>query len=525
MHRAAVLPSLRAKPLVLITTLLTTLTLPLISFPDIAHATTCGITCTYSDPWGTQEVSASGWIGGSGVPIYSNGPLAPDGPSPDTYNYINNINGDSTQTGIEWQCVELVNRLYITKGWTTSTWSGNGGQLYDNAPGNLTKELNGSITSLSPGDALVLQNSSFGHAAVINTYNSSTGAIQIASQNTNQVYDGSSFTLSGSTISKASGSWAGYTIKGVVHHPTATPTHLYQFYVSGGAWNAYDVSADTGITITGNPASAGLGAEWARGSNNHLYQFWLSGTTWNYADLTGATNVGISGDPVPDSSGQVWARDTNNHFRQFYISGGSWHAADITGATSIAISGNPAIGNGAEWARGTNNHLYQFYVSGSSWVSADITTQVNVGLAGDPYVGNGAEWARDSNSHLRQFYVSGGTWHAADLTAAVNVGIAGDPIPDSSGQAWVRDSNNHFRQFYVSGGAWHAADITGATGVGIKGNPTLGNGAEWARGSNDHLYQFYVSGSWQAADVTSGGAGVGITTNPAVDTIGEFGAS
>src|SRR5256885_2995710 len=81
---------------------------PLLSFTGTAHAI-CGNTCTYSDAWGTQEVAGSSWMSGNGVPIYSNGPLAPGGPSPDTYNHINNINGTSTTTGIEWQCVELVN--------------------------------------------------------------------------------------------------------------------------------------------------------------------------------------------------------------------------------------------------------------------------------------------------------------------------------------------------------------------------------------------------------------------------------
>src|SRR5262245_10271044 len=125
MHLAISLRTLRPKSLALLMASLAALTIPLMSFPEMAGAI-CGTNCTYSDPWGTQEVAGAGWMGGNGVSIYSNGPLAPTGPSPDTYNHINNSNNVSTTTGIEWQCVELVNRLYISKGWITNTWSGNG---------------------------------------------------------------------------------------------------------------------------------------------------------------------------------------------------------------------------------------------------------------------------------------------------------------------------------------------------------------------------------------------------------------
>lgn len=205
------------KTSVFIMTLTATTLLPMLANPSTAHATTCGITCTYSDPWGTQEVAGSGWLNGSGVPIYSNGPSAPGGPSPDTYNYINNANGASTQTGIEWQCVELVNRLYIAKGWITSTWTGNGNQLYANAPTSLTKQANGSITNLAVGDVLSMSNGSgFGHAAVVNSVSGSS--VTIASQNTNVVYDSTSFTISGGTISTT---WSGYSVIGVIHAPTS----------------------------------------------------------------------------------------------------------------------------------------------------------------------------------------------------------------------------------------------------------------------------------------------------------------
>jgi CHAP domain len=121
-----------------------------------------------------------------------------NGPSPDTYNYVNNVNNASTQSGIEWQCVELVNRLYLTKGWTTSTWSGNGNQLYGNAPTGLTKEPNGSVTYANSGDVIGMSKGTGpGHVAIVSSVSGNSWTI--ASQNTNIVYD-TGFGLSSGTI-------------------------------------------------------------------------------------------------------------------------------------------------------------------------------------------------------------------------------------------------------------------------------------------------------------------------------------
>lgn len=179
----------------------------------IAHARG-GPSNTRADAWGTPEVAASAWLTslGGGVTIYSNGPqvtYTPDKPN-------NTVNG--VVSGEEWQCVELVNRLYLTKGWITSTWKGNGAQLYGNAPSNLKKEPNGSITYLSPGDVIGFGGGygNFGHVAIVNAVNGS--AVQIASQNTNSVFD-SSLTLQNGWL--ASPAWTGnyYSIQGVIHHP------------------------------------------------------------------------------------------------------------------------------------------------------------------------------------------------------------------------------------------------------------------------------------------------------------------
>ena len=132
---------------------------------------------------GTLELAADGWLGGAsgGVPVYSNGTLA------------TNDNGESYVTiasrrifaGTKWQCVELVNRLYLSKGWITSTWFGNGDTLKDHIPKGLTWEANGSITYLNPGDVVTMGGAGGGHAAIVNWV--VDGKIQLINQNTSSV--------------------------------------------------------------------------------------------------------------------------------------------------------------------------------------------------------------------------------------------------------------------------------------------------------------------------------------------------
>jgi hypothetical protein len=98
-----------ANPLILIAGLLTASLSPIFVTTGIAHAS---ITNTRLDSCGYQEVAQGGWLNNYGVFIDSNGPTSGDC-TPITNNSVKNINGQSTTTGEEWQCVEMVNRLYL----------------------------------------------------------------------------------------------------------------------------------------------------------------------------------------------------------------------------------------------------------------------------------------------------------------------------------------------------------------------------------------------------------------------------
>jgi len=61
-----------------------------------------------------------------GCAIYSNGQDEGSGARCGGTNYVTNQYVTHVKTGREWQCTELVNRLYLTRGWTRSFRSGNG---------------------------------------------------------------------------------------------------------------------------------------------------------------------------------------------------------------------------------------------------------------------------------------------------------------------------------------------------------------------------------------------------------------
>jgi hypothetical protein len=168
----------------------------------------------------------SEWLGGGGVNICNNGPSIND----DYGHSCVSVSGAPQSTncptgtvyaGEEWQCVELVNRLYLTKGWIKSTWWGNGSTLIYHLPSGLTYQLNGSISYINPGDVITFTDSSdsAGHAAIVNSV--VNGTINIINQNAPLNSSGyiSRGSLSGGNAYISMHGWAGFTVQAIVHGP------------------------------------------------------------------------------------------------------------------------------------------------------------------------------------------------------------------------------------------------------------------------------------------------------------------
>jgi hypothetical protein len=215
-------------------------------------------------------LSGSSWLGGGGVNVMSNGADEGTGASCGGTSYVNGV-----VAGSEWQCVELINRLYLTKGWIRSTWHGNGGRsspgaadsLYDEAPAGLSKQPNGSISYVGPGDEVsidIYESGSFvadGHALIVNTAGRvSSGSVPLVSENSGSPSDATpqiDGTLSGGTLTIPGGGGWSYTVIGVVHAPGGGAPGDGSFVQVAGSAAIYRIAGDAPLYVSNWSAFGG----------------------------------------------------------------------------------------------------------------------------------------------------------------------------------------------------------------------------------------------------------------------------
>jgi hypothetical protein len=215
---------------------------------------------------GTVLLAGSAWLGGHGVNVMSNG--ADEGLGTDCSSQRSYVNG--VLAGDEWQCPELVNRLYLSRGWIKATWPGDAGQpMWNNTPGNLSKQANGTVSRLAPGDVVIINvfdngTADGGHVLIVNDSSEiSSGTVDLVSQNSGAPGDAEphvSATISAGKVSVGGGGggWTYQTI-GVVHAPTTSqpppppPAHRTADDVNG------DGKADVCMVTGVNGATTGSG--------------------------------------------------------------------------------------------------------------------------------------------------------------------------------------------------------------------------------------------------------------------------
>jgi hypothetical protein len=175
---------------------------------------------------GSVLLPGTDWLDGGGVNVYSNGSdegtLAQCGGT-------SSVGG--AESGEEWQCVELPDRLYLTKGWISRTWEGNAGyEFFNDAPPGpggvpLLKQRQGSITYVGPGDVIDILLGKDGHVFVDNDPGPiSNGVLHLVSQNSGTPSDADpehDATISDGSVHIAGGD---YTVVGVIHAPNPLPT-------------------------------------------------------------------------------------------------------------------------------------------------------------------------------------------------------------------------------------------------------------------------------------------------------------
>lgn len=415
------------------------------SLGDGAHVS-ASASDTRSDAAGTLELSGSSWLSGNGVDIYSNGSSAANDQGASCV-VMAGAPGDSHCTqghvygGELYQCVEMINRLYMTRGWTSGTWWGDGNTIKNNLPTGLTFEANGAITYLNPGDVITLDDGGSGHAGVISSISGTT--VNIANQNTGNVW--SSATLSNSNKTLTMSGWAGYTIQGVVHHPSGSgggsaPLHIGEL-TTGGSYKTKEGSLTNGWVTMSNDSATQI-----------MQDGTLSGMIWQggfYVKQGALTNswvteanpgTALSGS-ISDASGTTPIRIglvLNDH--TFWVReglSGNW----VMQATNTAVgyvSGNRIAAlktNGDFWVKeGANDTSGWILENGSvsqGAISGGTGGLIGVLIGGTLLVKQGSlssGWVTEQGS-LSSFQLSNG-----NATTGPRIGVI-----DTSNNFWVKD--------------------------------------------------------------------------------------
>ncbi len=160
----------------------------------------------YGSREGSVLLSGSSWLGGKGIPVYSD---------------------NGTDYGGSYQCVDLVTNLFRDRGWIKGSWWGNGGgsdSLFYHLPAGVTGEAQGHITKLVPGDAVCMNvlnhgvADEYGHVVVVNQIVKCSNGymVQFVNQNSPTVYTYGTLSPNGVLTMNAAGSQT-YGIIGVCH--------------------------------------------------------------------------------------------------------------------------------------------------------------------------------------------------------------------------------------------------------------------------------------------------------------------
>jgi hypothetical protein len=366
--------------------------------------------------------AAGSWAFSGGVDVFSNGP-SDEGGYNDCSTATSTVGG--VTAGEEWQCPEFVNRLYLTEGWitgpqggSTPAWPGSAGpEFYNEAPSNLTKELNGSVTYLGPGDVVDINVFNYGspdggHVLVVNDDSDVTnGTVNLVSQNSGSGTNSEPVvqaTISGGNLTNVTGGdaeWT-YAVYGVIHAPVAptvigsgsqdgtdmvsledpgtgrnifyvgTDGAVNQFTDQNGVWTNVvlggDVESGTTLTAVEDP---GTGRNiFYVGTDGAVNQFTVQNGVWTNVVLGGdvETNTGLTSIYDPGTGRNVFYVGTNGAVNQLSVQNGDWVNVVLGGAvepgTTLTALEDPGTGRNVFYV-GTNGAVNQLSVQNGDWVN------------------------------------------------------------------------------------------------------------------------------------------------------------
>src|ERR1700722_9575670 len=423
-------------------------------------------------PYGALLIAGSAWLDGQGVNVYSNG-------------------SDGNEQGA-YQCVELVNRLITTRGWSPSIY-GNANQLYGDASTTyFNKYGNGGGYQPVPGDIVVWGGGTggFGHVAVVDA--NSGGRLTVVEENASPSGYGTYPISSSGYIAPTA---YGYYVEGFLH-PKADHTPATGGIDSGGGSGSGGLPGGT-AGLSGSPAvmidPAGEEAYY-RGSNGDLTEAAWTGGALKILDL-GHQMQGTPAvfyDPA-NGEEEVYYEGGNGDLDMSYWKGGNLSFLDL----GIQTTASPAAmydGTEEVYFRGSNGDLMEF-----AWGAPADPLDLGHQMQGTPAVfydpANGEEevYYEGGNGDLDMSYWKGGNLSFLDLGIQTTASPAA--MYDGTKKVYFRGSNGYLMEF-----AWGAPAAQLALGHQMQGTPAVfyapANGEEevYYEGGNGDLDMSYWKG-------------------------------
>ena len=412
----------------------------------------------------------------NGVAVYSN---AQNGkswgynncvPPPNDVSYVGGVNA-----GYKWQCVEFVNRYYLTEGWTTAHWHGNGNEL--GLPANLpsskfTTQANGHITSIVPGDVVTLTNSGAGHAGVVSSVNAATDQVTIANQNIGDtVYKTVTYNAAAHTLdSELSGDTTQY----VIHTSDNTATGIGSSGGSGGG----GTSSNSVLSAVAMPNGQQM-VFW-KGGDSNLWAAYYDGTQWHKQNIGSANGFPALHSPPaavyqPSTNWvQVFWEGAGGRLYQAVLNNGTWVGGwDLNVTTAVdsqpaaAVNGNQVDVFFKEYSGGLGEVVW----NGSAWVSFDLGSSfwniASAPTAFDQSTGENDVWWTDTAGNLCEGVWNGVQWVGFPMPVGqISSQPAADLEPGTNFQDVFWASSGNLQETVWNGVQWNTfPNIPHGTGM------------------------------------------------------------
>lgn len=366
---------------------------------------------------------------------------------------------DGNMIGV-YQCVELVNRLITTRGWSPSIW-GNANEFYGNASTTyFNKYGDGSGYQPVPGDIVVWGGGEggYGHVAVVDA--NDDGMLTVAEQN-------------------------------------ASPS----------GYDAYPISSSGYIAPTGS------------GAYRHYVEGFLHPKADNYTNSSGSNSGSGSGNPTtmsrviaaaahPNGEQDVFWKGTDNNLWEAFWANNTWNGpykigmGPLNSPPSVTVLAN---GNEDVFWKGTDNNLWEAVWKGSAW-----SRPVSVGIGPLSSQPSATSWGnevdvfwRGTDNNLWEAVSDNGTWSGPYELGMGPLGSAPAAAAQSDGEQdvfWQGTDDNLWEAFYTNN-TWNGpykigmGPISSAPTVDVR--PSTGEEDVFWTGTDNALWEgFWASNQW-----------------------------